>query len=140
MKLLITTPTAIVVNEPDVEAVRAEDESGGFGILPGHADFLTVLTISVVSWRQSDHVQRFCAVRRGVLTVSGGKRVSVATRQALVGDNLATLESVVLKEFRSAAEVEQSARTEDIKLQMRAIRQILRYLRPASAGMIGDGG
>ena len=140
MKLLITTPTAVVVNEPDVAAVRAEDESGGFGILPGHADFLTVLAISVVSWRQSDHVQRFCAVRRGVLTVSGGKRVSIATRQALVGDDLATLESVVLKEFRSAAEVEQGARTEAIKLQMRAIRQIVRYLRPASARMIGDGG
>ncbi len=140
MKLLITTPTAVVVDEADVEAVRAEDESGGFGILPGHADFLTVLAISVVSWRQPDHAQRFCAVRRGVLTVSDGNRVSIATRQALVGADLATLESVVLKEFRSTTEVEQSARTDAIKLQMRAIRQILRYLRPASAGMVGDGG
>jgi F-type H+-transporting ATPase subunit epsilon len=139
MKLLITTPTAVVVDEPDVVSVRAEDESGGFGILPGHTDLLTVLSISVVSWKQADEVRRYCAVRRGVLTVTGGDRVSIATRQALVGSDLANLESVVLSEFRNAAEVEQSARSDAMKLQMRAIRQIVRLLRPASAGMVGDG-
>ena len=40
MRLLITTPTAVVIDEQDVVAVRAEDESGSFGILNGHADFL----------------------------------------------------------------------------------------------------
>jgi len=51
MRLLITTPTAVVIDDPDVVTVRAEDESGSFGILNGHADFLTALTVSVVSWR-----------------------------------------------------------------------------------------
>ncbi len=54
MKLLITTPTAVVINAQDVAAVRAEDESGSFGILNGHADFLTALTVSVVSWHNAD--------------------------------------------------------------------------------------
>ena len=31
--------------------LRAEDDTGAFGILPGHADFLTVLAVSVVTWR-----------------------------------------------------------------------------------------
>ena len=35
MRLLITTPTAVVIDDPNVVAVRAEDESGGFGILIG---------------------------------------------------------------------------------------------------------
>ena len=48
MRLLITTPTAVVIDDPNVVAVRAEDESGSFGILNGHADFLTALTVSVV--------------------------------------------------------------------------------------------
>ena len=39
MRLLITTPTAVVVDERDVVAVRAEDESGGFGILDGPRRF-----------------------------------------------------------------------------------------------------
>jgi F-type H+-transporting ATPase subunit epsilon len=34
--------------------LRAEDASGSFGILPGHAPFLTALAISIVSWRKDD--------------------------------------------------------------------------------------
>ena len=44
MRLRIVTPLAVVVDEDDILAVRAEDSSGSFGILPGHADFLTSLT------------------------------------------------------------------------------------------------
>ena len=51
MKLRITDPTAILV-DTDVRSVRAEDASGSFGILSGHADFLTVLGVSIVSWRE----------------------------------------------------------------------------------------
>jgi F-type H+-transporting ATPase subunit epsilon len=43
-----------VIDDPDVVAVRAEDESGSFGILSGHADFLTALTVSVVAWRRRE--------------------------------------------------------------------------------------
>jgi hypothetical protein len=39
MRLLITTPVAVIVDEHNVMAIRAADESGGFGILTGHADF-----------------------------------------------------------------------------------------------------
>ena len=59
MRLLITTPTAVVIDEQDVVAVRAEDESGSFGILNGHADFLTALTVSVVSWHNADDRRDF---------------------------------------------------------------------------------
>ncbi len=48
MRLRIITPLAVVVDEDGVLALRAEDASGSFGILPGHADFLTSLAISVV--------------------------------------------------------------------------------------------
>ena len=85
MRLLITTPTAVVIDDPDVVAVRAEDESGSFGILQGHADFLTALTVSVVSWHHADDRQRFCAVRRGVLSVTKGNEVAIATREAIAG-------------------------------------------------------
>ena len=111
MRLLITTPTAVVIDDPNVVAVRAEDESGGFGILSGHADFLTALTISVVSWHRADNRQRFCAVRRGVLSMTSGNEVAIATREAVPDDDLDHLEQVVLKEFE-AAEADRIARTE----------------------------
>ena len=64
----------MVADHDDVVSVRAEDASGSFGILPGHADLLTVLTPSVVAWRHADGRPGWCAVRRGVLTVRGGQR------------------------------------------------------------------
>ncbi len=138
MRLLITTPTALVIDDRDVVAVRAEDESGSFGILKGHADFLTALTVSVVSWQHEGDHQRFCAVSRGVLSVTNGNEVAIATREAVLGDDLDHLERVVLAQFRETVEAERSARTEGLKLQMKAIRQMLRYLRPERSGIFGD--
>jgi F-type H+-transporting ATPase subunit epsilon len=137
MRLLITTPAAVVVDEHDVVAVRAEDESGSFGILNGHAEFLTALAMSVVSWRRSDGRQRFCAVRRGVLSVVNGEEVAIATREAVVGDDLDHLERVVLAKFHEAIDAERAVRTESLRLQMRAIRQIVRYLRPDRRAIFG---
>jgi F-type H+-transporting ATPase subunit epsilon len=135
MRLLITTPTQVIVDHADIVAVRAEDESGGFGILEGHAPFLTALTVSIVSWRHADGRRRFCGVRRGVLSISQGNEVAVATRQAVVGDDLDHLEAVVLAEFRDAAEAERVARLEGMQLHIQAIRQILRYLRPQRSAL-----
>ncbi len=130
MRLLITTPTAIIVDAPNVVSVRAEDESGSFGILTGHADLLTALTISIVSWRDADDRPGYCAVRHGVLSVNNGRDIAIATREAVAGDDLDRLEAVVLNQFHDALEAERSARTQGLQLQMKAIRQIVRYLRP----------
>jgi F-type H+-transporting ATPase subunit epsilon len=137
MRLLVTTPTAVVVDDPDVVAVRAEDESGGFGILQGHADFLTALSVSVVSWHRVGDQQRFCAVRHGMLSVTKGSEVAIATREAVAGDDFDRLDQVVLAEFRKALEAERTARTESLQLQMKAIRQIVRYLQPERYGTFG---
>jgi F-type H+-transporting ATPase subunit epsilon len=138
MRLLITTPTTVVVDDADVSAVRAEDESGSFGVLDGHDDLLTALTVSVVSWHRADAPPHFCAVRRGILSVSGGREVAIATREAITGDDLDRLEQVVLAEFREKADVERASRMMGLELQMKAIRQIVRYLRPERRGA-GEG-
>jgi F-type H+-transporting ATPase subunit epsilon len=138
MRLVITTPTSVIVDEPGAVAIRAEDESGSFGILDGHADFLTVLTISILRWRSKDGVERFCAHRRGVLSVSRGNEVMVATREAILGSDPDQLETAVLSKFREAAEEEQSARAESLRLQMTAIRRIVHYLRPGASSALTD--
>lgn len=92
MKLRVLTPLCVVVDEDGVEALRAEDATGGFGLLPGHADFLTSFSVSVVSWRRHDGTRRYCAVRHG--TVVAGDEISIATREAVLGDSYATLEPI----------------------------------------------
>ena len=133
MRLRIVTPLAVVVDE-DALALRAEDASGSFGILPGHADFLTSLAISVVGWKRSDGSRRYCAVRRGTLSVSGGQDVALATREAIAGDDLATLDSTVLDRFRADTEQERSERFESIQLQLNAIRRIVSQLGSNGGG------
>jgi F-type H+-transporting ATPase subunit epsilon len=130
VRLLITDPTAVVADHADVTSVRAEDESGSFGILAGHADFLTVLTVSVVSWRRVNGQAGYCAVRHGVLSVQGGKQVAIATRQAQLGSDLEDLEASVLARFRADAEAESSGRVAVVRLHTQAIRRIVEALRP----------
>ncbi|MBA3897351.1 MAG: F0F1 ATP synthase subunit epsilon [Sphingomonadaceae bacterium] len=132
MRLRISTPLAVVVDE-DALAVRAEDDSGSFGILPGHADFLTSLAISVVEWKRADGSRHYCAVRRGMFSVSAGKQVAVASREAIADDDLATLDATVLARFRADSEQERHEHFESIQLQLNAIRRIVSQLQPGNA-------
>ena len=137
MRLLIATPSAILVDLDDVVAVRAEDESGEFGILPHHAEFVTALAISVVGWRRKGGEAGYCAVRGGLLTVAGGEAVSIATREAVTGDDLATLEALVRGRLAAEAEEDRLARAHAEQLRVQAIRQIIGYLRPEPAELGG---
>ena len=128
MRLRITTPLSVVVDQDAVRIVSAEDASGGFGIQPRHEDFLTRLA---VSWEGAAGPRHYCAVRGGVLTVTGGREVAVTTREAIPGDDLATLEQAILDRFGADAEAERSGRIDSTKLQLRAIREIVRHLRPS---------
>lgn len=138
MRLRVVTPLLVAVDEADVLMLRAEDASGGFGILPGHAPFLTALEMSVLGWARADGVRHYCAVRRGVLAVTADRDVEVATREAVLGDDLATLDQTVLERFHDEMEEEQATRTENVRLQLNAIRQIVRHLgdgpRPSVLG------
>ena len=133
MNLKITTPAAVVAELDDVLHLRAEDASGAFGVLARHADFLTVLETSVVSWRRAGGVVGHCAVRGGVLTVQGGERIAIASRDAVLGDDLDRLEAEVLASFRAKAALEQSARADSTRLQLAAVRRMFDYLRPERA-------
>jgi F-type H+-transporting ATPase subunit epsilon len=134
MRLTVVTPLSIVVDE-EVDSVRAVDASGSFGILPGHAPFLTALAISIVSWKTPEG-ERFCAVRGGVLTVTDGASVAIASREAVAGDNLATLDTEVLARFQSDAEAERTEHTESTVLELNAIRRMISRLRPGGGRQV----
>jgi F-type H+-transporting ATPase subunit epsilon len=109
MRLVVVTPHAVAV-DCDAASIRAEDESGSFGILDGHAALLTALTVSVLVYRERNGPERFVAVRGGLLTVTAGRRVEVLTREAVLGDELETLRRDVLGRFRKASMEEERTR------------------------------
>jgi F-type H+-transporting ATPase subunit epsilon len=133
LHLTVTTPSQILVESDNVVAVRAEDQGGSFGILPGHADLLTVLVPSVLRWRTADGAARFCAVRGGVFTVAAGRDVAVACREGVVGDSLEDLEAKVRAVRAQELEADRKARVEQVRLHALAVRQLVRYLRPNPA-------
>jgi len=137
MKLSIVTPLSIVIEEEGVLALRAEDATGSFGILPGHADFVTSLAISVVSWQSSNGARHYCAVRRGVLSAAGGRDIVIATREAVPGDDLAILDQTVLARFHTDIESERTENVESTRLRLNAIRQIMNHLRPDRRAGVG---
>ena len=136
MRLSVSAPVAIVLDLQQIASLRAEDESGMFGVLPGHADLMTALIPCVLSWHDSAGLEGFCAVRGGVLSIIGGHRIQVATREAVVGTDLERLENEVVRRFRTAVAEEESARVGEARLQTALMRQILTYLRP-ERGTVG---
>jgi F-type H+-transporting ATPase subunit epsilon len=133
MKLIVTTPLAIVVDADDVTHLRAEDETGAFGILTGHADFLTALAVSVVSWRNGQAAEHHVAVHGGMLEVRGGNTIAIATREAVPGDDLHRLEAEVVVRFRRQLAEETAARKDAQRLYLAAIHQICHFLRPGTS-------
>lgn len=127
MRLRIVTPMRKVVDIDRVASVRAEDATGAFGVLPGHADFLTVLSVSIVSWRKDDGQEAYAAVRGGILETSGDI-VEIATRGAVASESLPALREDVLARFRKEADLEEISRTASAKLSLALIRQLQKYL------------
>ena len=136
MRLRIITPLSVVVDE-DILSLQAEDASGAFGVLSGHAPFVTSLAISIVSWRVAEAVaeavasakeERFCALRGGVMTIGKASHIDIATREAILGEDLGTLDAEVLARFQSDADDERTQHTEAMRLQFNAIRQMVSRL------------
>lgn len=133
LSLSISTPASVLVDALPIVALRAEDETGSFGILAGHADFLTVLAPSVLRWRGADSVTHYCAVEEGVLRVTAGTRVSIACREGVLGDSLDALQARIRDVRARQLDASRQARVEETRLHARTVRQLLRYLRPGSA-------
>ncbi|MGO9419140.1 F0F1 ATP synthase subunit epsilon [Roseiarcus sp.] len=138
IRLTIATPSALIVDVDDVRSLRAEDESGAFGVLPGHADLLTVLPPSVLRWTRENQPTRYCALSGGVLTITGGNRVAVACRRGTLGDDLDALQADVAAERAADLDADRRAKVEQTRLHARALRQLMRYLR-GDGRALGDG-
>jgi F-type H+-transporting ATPase subunit epsilon len=142
LHLTIATPARVLFDSTEVVALRAEDATGSFGILPGHAAFLTVLAPSVLRWHAADGVEHFCAVKEGVLHVSGGHEIAIACREGVMGGSGASLEVLEAQvDAVRAAQIDavRRARVDETRLHAQAVRQLLRYLRPSARPAEGAG-
>lgn len=134
LRLRIVTPLAPVHEAEDVLSLTAEDATGRFGLLPGHADFVTVLPVSVASWTDAAGARHHAALRGGTLGITGGREVAIATREAVLGDDLAALAHDVLRRFRAEVEQERVEHVDLTRLHLAAIRQLVAGMARGGAG------
>ena len=91
---LLRVVTPLAVFEREATHLRLKDRTGYFGVMRGHADFLTLLETCLGSWRTAAGEARFLAVDSGFLLLEGGTAV-VASPEAIDGDDPAQLGRVI---------------------------------------------
>ena len=128
LSLVITTPLAVITKVEGVTSFRASDDSGSFGVMPGHADLLSVLRDCVARWKTGKGEWSYCALHGGVMTVENGDTIRIACREGVLGTDVATLEAEVRRHREAVAQEASRARVSEAKLHARAIRQIMTHL------------
>lgn len=91
-KLNIVTPTKIT--EKDITYIRLKDETGFFGILKGHTNFLTVLVPSLCYYTDVNDKEVFLAVDEGIVSVREGT-VSITSKEVFESDNAEKLAEII---------------------------------------------
>ncbi len=83
-RLEIVTPATMFSR--DITHIRLKDESGFFGIMKGHEDFLTVLLPSLSYYLDASGKEVFLAVDAGVFSVRDGVAVLTSREVFESGD------------------------------------------------------
>ena len=95
----------------DVTSFVGADVSGSFGILPGHARFVTVLGVGLARFRAGDGPWVYLALP-GAVAYFSGDRLTLSTRRYFVGGDYthisAMLEEQLLVEERELKDVKES--------------------------------
>lgn len=101
-RIHIVTPSKIY--ERDITHIRLKDQTGYFGIMKGHGDFLTVLVPSLGYYTGLDNRETFLAVDGGIFSIRGGI-VTLTSRGVFESDNAEnlseTIDSAIAKREKS---------------------------------------
>ncbi len=95
-RLRVLTPSDIVIDD-DIDFLRAEDNTGSFGILSRHTDFITILNPSIVIFKRNNK-ENYIAVNGGVLSFRNNLATIVA-RAAVLGNDLDKLQDIIRERF-----------------------------------------
>jgi F-type H+-transporting ATPase subunit epsilon len=104
-RLNIVTPMKTF--ERDIRYIRLKDETGFFGIMKGHIDFLTVLVPSLCYYTDINDREIFLAVDGGILSVRGDN-VSLTSREVFESGDAEKLTEIIENTIRKREESEKA--------------------------------
>jgi F-type H+-transporting ATPase subunit epsilon len=123
MHLHVFSPAESVF-DGEVQELTAQGHDGQFGMLPRHVDYTAPLVPGIVAFVDTDENEGFIAVDGGVL-LKIERKVRVATRRAVRGDDLDMLRETVRREFLALSEREREARSAVARLEAGIIRRFI---------------
>lgn len=91
-KINVITP--LKVFEREIRYIRLRDETGFFGVMKGHADFLTILVPSLGYYNDKSGKETFIAVDGGIFSVREGK-AALLSREVFESEDAETLANII---------------------------------------------
>ena len=122
LKLCLPTRT---LRQTAVAKIVAEAQNGAFGLLPRHIDYVAALVPGILSITLEDGQEIFFGIDEGIL-VKRGREVMISVRNAVKGEDLATLRQTVEREFLELDERERTARAALARLEAGVVRRFIR--------------
>ena len=123
MRLQVLLPNEVLVDEEDVSKVVAEALHGVFVLLPRHVDFVAAVVPGILLFERGGG-ESVLGVDEGVL-VKRGAHVRVSVRDAVRGEDLQRIRSLVTERFEELAEREKRARTALARLEASFYRRVI---------------
>ncbi len=103
----------------DTLSFVGRDGSGSFGLMAGHADFMTCLEVGLARFRTRDRGWRYLALPGGVLTFSGN-RLTLSTRHYLIDDDYHRISEAVSQQLLAEEEALKATR-QNLRLMEQAV-------------------
>ncbi len=116
MKLKILLPFQIFTEQQDVLRIVAGTAQGSFGLLPHRLDCVAALTAGILMYETEADGEVYIAIDEGVL-VKTGTEVLISVRNAIGGEDLATLHEAVEEDFLNLDAQEKQLRSVLAKLE-----------------------
>jgi len=128
-RLNIVTPAGIFSR--DITHIRLKDESGAFGIMKGHIDFLTVLIPSLCYYRDLNGKEMFLAVDEGIFSVRGGV-ATLTSREIFESGDAEKLAELIESSFQERKKSEAGLREMLGNIEKAFIEKTAAFLRETS--------
>jgi F-type H+-transporting ATPase subunit epsilon len=127
--LNIVTPAAMFSRT--VTHIRLKDESGFFGIMKGHVDFLTVLVPALCHYRDEQGAEIFIAVDEGIFCVRGGE-ATITSKAVFESSDAEALAELIESSFQERKRSEAALREMLGKIERSFIEKTAAFLRETS--------
>ena len=127
-RLDVVTPAAMFSR--DITHVRLRDESGYFGVMRGHADFITVLVPSLCYYQDSKGGEVFLAVDAGTFTVRDGV-ATITSREVFESSDPHELAELIESTFEQRRKSEASLHEMLGNIEKSFIKKMAAHLKGA---------